>query len=157
MLNISIITASIPSIKKFLVDVQSGLMGVTISEMYEMTHSGGKPTQVLSGSRSRLDSKSGSRLGIFSNKSNKSQGMSGANSSQGGREHPDSEVRDGRYGNAAYAKPGKPREQIRETESVKGLKNNAIYQTVDYDVEYEHRSTELVEERPWSDGRDRSG
>lgn len=145
MLGVSIITACIPSIKRFLADVQSGLMGATISEQYEMTHSGGKATQLQSGSGTGgFGSKMASRIGgVMLSKSQDGSGMR----SQVGKEELDSASGGGAFGHVAFAK--RPRSQTREeeSESVKGLARNAIHQKIDYEVEYESRS----DERNWSD------
>nr|OQO32261.1 hypothetical protein B0A51_00509 [Rachicladosporium sp. CCFEE 5018] len=69
LLNVSIITACVPSTKRFFMEVQSGLMGVTISETYEMTHSGGKETRMMSSGsagRTKLGSVIAGRFGLTS-------------------------------------------------------------------------------------------
>jgi len=128
MLHVSIITACIPSIKRFLDDVQSGLMGATISEHYELTHTGGKSSQVQSGSGTGLGSKLASRLGV------KSQSTSRAEKSQ-----MESSSQEETFGNVAYARQSRSKPQADESESVKGLAQNVIHQKIDYDIEYEDR------------------
>ena len=137
MLNSSIITACIPSIKRFFADVQSGLMGVTISEQYELTHSGGKTMQTQNGTGgSWQNSRLGSKLGVLSRRSQVGSAM---HSQTGDKSVADAEPR---YGNTAQVKGGVGREHSRETESVKGLTQNVIHQKVDYDIDYERRSSE---------------
>ena len=142
MLNSSIITACIPSIKRFLADIQSGLMAVNISEPYELTHSGGKITGVEYGKGTGMfgSNRGGSRVGITSMKSN---GGNSAIRSRGEKDH--QELSEARYGNKAQVKVGSrnPRttshgnNQIRETESVKGLTDDVIMLSTEYHVEYE--------------------
>jgi hypothetical protein len=140
MMNLSIITACIPSIKRFFADVQSGLMGVTISETYELTHSGGKPTQLQSGSGTGMGSRLASRFGISQNKS---KGMSAPRSQlreNGGGSFTEAEIA---YGNKARASRGTQQPRTAETESIKGLTQNVIHQKIDYDIEYEERDNSL--------------
>ncbi|KAF2718477.1 hypothetical protein K431DRAFT_230852 [Polychaeton citri CBS 116435] len=146
MLNTSIITACIPSIKRFFADVQSGLMGVTISEQYEMTHSGGQATQTLSSTGSGFRGKIMSRLSVLSSNA---RGSSQNSSSKSGKVQTDSSTRSGQYGNLAHVKGGMMLEQVQETESVKGLTDNVIHQKIDYEIEFEEQS----EGRTSSQGR----
>lgn len=139
MLHISIITACIPSIKRFFADVQSGLMGVTISESYELTHSGGKNTQLQSTSGTGLGSRLASRFG---RSANRSHGASGTGS-QSGAENTGDYTSEGQFGSKARVRAGMTSPYLSpETESIKGLTTNAIHQKIDYDIEYEERESD---------------
>jgi len=139
MLHASLITACIPSIKRFLADVQSGLMGATISEQYELTHSGGKATQLQSGSGTGFGSRIASRLGGVSNSS---MGRSR------GRENEKDSTQEEIYGHRAFARQSRGKSHTEENESVKGLASNVIHQKIDYEIEFEQRGDEHI----WSDG-----
>lgn len=157
MLHVSIITACIPSIKRFLADVQSGLMGATISEQYEMTHSGGKTTQLQSGSGTgAFGSKLASRIGGVM--SSKSQGGGSGIRSQQEKSQLGSVNGDAALGTTTFARHGRSPAPKEESESVKGLARNAIHQKIDYEVEYEAYE-ERRHDRDWSDddGRARAG
>ena len=78
-----------------------------------------------------------------------------AGHSQGEKGHRDPSMGDGRYGNVAHVQGGKVREQAQETESVKNLTHDIIHQKIDYEIEFEERSTELSEGRTSSNVRDR--
>jgi hypothetical protein len=139
MLHLSIITACIPSIKRFFADVQSGLMGVTISESYELTHSGGKHTQLQSNSGTGLGSRLASRFG---RSANRSHGASGTGSQTGG-ENAGNYTSEGQFGNKARVRAGMNQPfHSPDTESVKGLTTNVIHQKIDYDIEYEERESD---------------
>ena len=130
MLNFSIITACIPSIKRFLADIQSGLMGVNISEQYEVSHSGGKATFISYGKGTGLGTKLASRLGMTTNKSMNNSGLRSR-----AEKDPDTIDLEEMRRNRTNIRGGKePRER---TESVKGLTDDVIMQTIDYKVEYE--------------------
>ena len=146
MLNMSIITACIPSIKRFLADIQSGLAGVHISEPYELTHSGGK--YVDYGRGTTFGSKVATRLGMSQGQSrNTSVGRSYGEKDPRSLNNMDLES-NMRSGNHNHIQGGRqdPRRgmgQVRETsESVKGLTDDVIMQTIDYKVEYEDGNTE---------------
>lgn len=162
MLNISIITACIPSIKRFLADIQSGLMGVNISEPYELTHSGGKATQLRYGQGTGLGSKIATRLGMSAGKSQSNSAIR----SRGEKDQRDVDLEDMRYTRGANLHPGHvgnnarahSNRNMRETsESVKGLTDDVIMQTIDYKVEYEDGNTEPSEGGRSSGGHERHG
>lgn len=96
-------------------------MAVSISEQYEMTHSGGKTVA------SRFD-----RSMHASSRSGRSRLRSEGN---------DAGMSDGPYHNHARIK-GNVKDEHRgmETESVEGLTRNAIHQRVDVDVNFEESS-----------------
>ena len=120
--------------KRFLADIQSGLMGATISESYEMTHSSGKPgPQSGNAGGMSLTSKLASKLGMSQQRS--------AVRSQNEKEGDQSITpTDEWYGARTQAHAGKMGERVEETESVKGLTEHAIHQRIDYQVEYEERA-----------------
>lgn len=131
--------------KRFLADIQSGLMGATISESYEMTHSSGKmaPQGGTYGGGTGIRSMLSSKLGM-----NGTQLRSKAQS-QSEKEPQIMTATDEWYAARSQAKGGP---HVRETESVKGLTEHVIHQRIDYDVEYEERATRLSESRT-SDGK----
>jgi len=139
-LGLSIVTGCIPSIKRFFMDVQSGLMGVTISESYEFSHSGGKATQLQSMSGTTKGSRLASRFGISNSRS---QGASGVGHSQQG--DPGDAVTEVQFSNKTRVRGGNKEEQKPETESIKGLTQNVIHQRFDYEVEYEERVRILMD------------
>lgn len=106
-------------------------MAVSISEQYEMTHSGGKGTHLRSNGSTAFD---------------RSRGMS----SRPGRSHLRSDEDDEAGYVSATDGPYHSRARIRgnvkdehkgiETESVEGLTRNAIHQRVDVDVDFEESS-----------------
>lgn len=129
--------------KRFLADIQSGLMGATISESYEMTHSSGKAApQIGSMSGSGIRSVIASKLGINTNRMR----MTSTRQSEKDTQHSITPADDW-YAPRSEAKSGKTPYTIQETESVKGLTNNVIHQRIDYDVEYEERGMRLSESR----------
>jgi hypothetical protein len=147
MLAMSFITACIPSIKRFLADIQSGLMGVNISEPYELTHSGGKyatGTQAgIYGKGTSLGSKVASRLGVTSITAGGRSANVSALRSRGEKDPNNlgSQVERGVYldtDNYNGRDIRGRRNDVHETsESVKGLTDDVIMQTIDYKVEYE--------------------
>jgi hypothetical protein len=151
MLNASIITACLPSIKRFLADLQSGLMGVNISEPYELTHTGGRYIQDY-GKGMSLGSRVASRLGI----STLTSGVGKSQNSSSGRS------RNEKLGDLESAMRSDPTNQrvsrnhhirggqntndtSKETDSVKGLTvtDDVIVHTIDYKVEYEDGNTDV--------------
>jgi hypothetical protein len=130
MLNTSIMTACIPSIKRFLTDIQSGLMAAGISEYYEHTHTGGKSgygTATYAKGTS-LGSKLASRLGVSSVSKSPSNSALRSRVDKDSRGKYDMDLEDIRRDTK------QPRET---TESVKGLTDDVIMHTIDYRVEYE--------------------
>jgi hypothetical protein len=68
MLNLSLITACIPSLKRFLADLQSGAMAVQVTEAFEMgiSQKGYLGAEHSAGSRTGLGSKLASKPGVKS-------------------------------------------------------------------------------------------
>jgi hypothetical protein len=149
-LNLSIITACIPSIKRFLADWASGLSKAEINEGFEMEVSAGKSRSggetgrtgygmgskgSMGGSRSGgIGGRLAPRLWGISGGSGMGKSMVGSMGSQRGREEGEIGLKDlGRSGGGAK---GGARE---ESDSVKGLTDGVIMYTKDYKVEYEDR------------------
>jgi hypothetical protein len=171
MLYLSIITACIPNLKRFLQDLQSGAMAVNITESFEMSVSkkvsssqgGGYTT----GSGTGFMSSTATKLGI------KSQTRSNIQTTG----HDKDDMEDLKYGygpgdersfsqghNINAHKFSTQRSTVERSESVKGLTDGIIYRTVDFKVEYEGRSSEGSESRPspphdasWLDSRNEEG
>lgn len=141
MLNMSIITACIPSIKRFLADIQSGLAGVHISEPYELTHSGGKYADYGKGTDfgSRIATRPGMSRNMSSGRSRGEKDLRNPNNMD-----LESSMRSGNhtYIQGGGQEPRRGQGRVRETsESVKGLTDDVIMQTIDYKVEYEDGNT----------------
>jgi hypothetical protein len=164
MLAMSFITACIPSIKRFLADIQSGLMGVNISEPYELTHSGGKNASTQAGTYGKgtsLGSKVASRLGVTSITAGGRSANASALRSRGEKDSSNlgSQVERGGYLDTDYNGReirGRRNDGHETSESVKGLTDDVIMQTIDYKVEYEDgQGTEgSIGERSSSRGRE---
>ncbi|RMZ86275.1 hypothetical protein DV736_g6498, partial [Chaetothyriales sp. CBS 134916] len=127
MLNTSIITACIPSIKRFLADMQSGIMAAGLSEHYEQTHSGGKGTYG-SHTHTRGLSFSG-KFGLSSSGSSGLRSRIEKNTRQ--EDHDVLKMK-----NIATRESG---------ESARRLTGNVILQTIDYTVEDESIATDNSE------------
>jgi hypothetical protein len=122
-LHASIITACIPSIKRFFMSAPSGLMGVQITEQYELTHASKKDTRstALSPNESRSEPRVGK--GTTSN----------TEQAAGNDIHcPTPEVYTGcdDVHSQTRVRGGVPSEQAEETESTRGLT---------YDLDHERR------------------
>ena len=161
MLNLSLITACIPSLKRFLADLQSGAMAVNVTEAFEMgvSQMGSSGRAYAMGSRSGLGSKLASKLGVTSQ--SRSVGIAGDSGEQNdmedlkygyghgsgqGRGH--AQRRLSSNGNPFAPAGAANRSTVERGESIKGLTENMIQRTVDFKVEYEGRSSEGYENRP---------
>lgn len=139
-MNVSIVTACIPSIKRFLADWASGLSGVIISEPFELEHSAGKSGIFNSSSYaagSGLGSKMATRLGLSSSSRdhNNSHLRSGDSHHENlnGRKQPIHAS-----GNrSAIVHAADPNDA---SDSVKGLTDGVIMHSIDYRVEYEDQN-----------------
>ncbi|KAJ9606421.1 hypothetical protein H2200_009382 [Cladophialophora chaetospira] len=149
-LNLSIVTACIPSIKRFLADWAAGLSAITISEPFELEHSAGKTgggsnTYALG---SGMGSKIAKTLGLSS--TSKAEITSTTRS----RNDPDDDGTLGPHTARNRTRATGGRQPDRESESVKGLTDGVIMHSIDYRVEYEDQN---VDHRDWnsrsSDGR----
>jgi hypothetical protein len=125
----SIITACIPSIKRFFMNSQSGLMGVQISEQYEMTHASKK------GNRSTISSQpdDGPSHPTNRHQSSNTERRLPHESAQHirSRVYTGTEEADRR----TRIRGGLPKDQADETESMKGLTSAAIHERREFTVE----------------------
>lgn len=114
-LNLSLTTACLPSIKRWLTDWAAGVANAGIMEPYELQHSSGHDNTSRSGYTSGLRS--------FGKSRSRSHDVSRPD-----KETPTMDIRYGREHDPAVGDDG---------DSKKGL-TDGILQTVDYHVEYEH-------------------
>ena len=143
-LNLSIVTACIPSIKRFLADWAAGLSAITISEPFELEHSAGKTGLGGSGGYaigSGMGSKIATRLGLSS--TSKAE-ITSTIRSRNDREDDDN-LRENNARNRSRNASG--RKPDGTSESVKGLTDGFIMHSIDYRVEYEDQN---VDHRDWS-------
>lgn len=121
VINLSIITACIPCIKRFLADLSTGMMSVNISEPLEMTMKNASISAATPNTTSNEKGRIGSR--IFSSFSkNRSQTHKSSISTSFDSDKPQQS-----QGTATGEK----------SESMKGLTDGVILQTIDYEVNYE--------------------
>ncbi|OQO06786.1 hypothetical protein B0A48_08574 [Cryoendolithus antarcticus] len=142
LLNVSIITACVPSTKRFFMEVQSGLMGVTISETYEMTHSGGKETRMMSfgsAGRSKLGSVVAGRFGLTARRDAIGSKISETRNSQSNEKRESYANMGGAIPNVARVRGGRAKDLTPESESVKGLTRDVIRQDIEFEVVSEDR------------------
>lgn len=128
-LHASIVTACIPSIKRFFMSAQSGLMGVQITEQYELTHDSRKGTRstALSQNESRSEPRVGK--GTTSN-TEQPTGHDAHHPSPGvytGSEEAQSRTR---------VRGGLPKEQAEETESMRGLTSDVIHERREFTLDF---------------------
>lgn len=133
-LHASIITACVPSIKRFFMSAQSGLMGVLITEQYELTHA----------------SKKGTRSTALSQNESRSEKSTTSNSEHVAghqAQYPSPAVYAGNEDvhSRTRVRGGLPKKQAKETESMKGLTSDVIHErreiTLDFaDAESRHSS-----------------
>lgn len=135
MISLSIVTACIPSLRRVLSELQTGMMAGTVSQFFELSVSGGNTssnpnTNGVYGSGSRTgDSKAGrSPLQSFKDTTTISQ-------SRAEREQ-DSNT-DLRFNFRNPKRAAAKQNAIERSDSVKNLTENAIVQTIDYEVRYE--------------------
>ena len=175
MLNLSIITACIPSLKRFLQDLQSGAMAVNITEAFEMSGASSKKVSLAQGGRgggpyaamsrttnnSNFASRTASKLGVKRHPKSKIQTSTAATTTTGYNRDDDDhtadlkrgyEVGDGHsFAQGHNDNPHKfstQRSTVERSDSVKGLTDGVIYRSVDFKVEYEGRSSEGSGSRP---------
>lgn len=137
MLSLSIITACIPSLRRVLADLQTGMMAGTVSQFFELSVSGGNASnatpQGVYGSGSRPgDPKTGygGRSPLQSFKEDTSVSRSRTE-----REHGSNTDLRFNFGSSKRTQAKQP--PIERSDSVKNLTENAIMQTIDYEVRYE--------------------
>jgi hypothetical protein len=120
----------------------SGLMGVTISEGYELSQTQGKGIQGASTAGKEPESRVLSRTGILSSKS---WALTRVGSGQ--QIEAAAAIGNGDYRNSTRVVAGAKKEQAHESESVKGLTDNAIHQRVEFEVEFEDGDSECRDSR----------
>ncbi len=146
-LSLSIITACIPSIKRFLADWAAGLSRAAINDSFELEH-----TVDRSRSGDNTHSQSPGRTGSLATKlglsrSGRAEVTSTSRSHVNGK---DSNI------NAHTQKPQRTRSED-TSDSVKGLTDGVIVHTMDYRVEYEdHELASLDGDGSTSSGRERA-
>jgi len=128
-LHASIITACIPSIKRFFMSAQSGLMGVQITEQYELTHASKRDTRsaALSQNESRSQPKRAK-----STTSNTEQVAAHDAQYPGPAVYTGSEDAHSR----TRVRGGLPKEQAEETESMRGLTSDAIHERREFTLDF---------------------
>ncbi|OCT54487.1 hypothetical protein CLCR_00856 [Cladophialophora carrionii] len=143
-LNLSIVTACIPSIKRFLADWAAGLSAITISEPFELEHSSGK-TGVGNSNTYAMGSGMGSKLATKLGLSSTSKAE--ITSTVRSRHDPDDDevLRDNTARNRSRGAGN--RQPDSTSDSVKGLTDGVIMHSIDYRVEYEDQTTD---NRDWS-------
>ena len=146
-LNLSIITACIPSIKRFLADWAAGLSKAEINDAFELEHSNGKSrsgNNTYAGG-SGLGSKLATRLGLSTG--SRAEVTSVSRSRDRDRDH--------NIDRMGGRRTGQPSPSGDTSDSVKGLTDGVIMHTIDYKVEYEESATAQRSESMSSSGRDR--
>ncbi|OAL30249.1 hypothetical protein AYO20_08823 [Fonsecaea nubica] len=140
-LNLSIVTACIPSIKRFLADWAAGLSAITISEPFELEHSAGKTGAGLTyAAGSGMGSKIATRLGFAT--------TSKAEITSTVRSRSDNDDDDTILNTSRNRSRGaNGRQPDNTSESVKGLTDGVIMHSIDYRVEYEDPT---IDHRDWS-------
>lgn len=115
VLSLSIVCSCIPSLKRVLVDLQTGMMAGTVSDFFELSVSGGhgNNTNTLYGSGGNYGSKSGYGMGSVVH--------SGNDTKKGDRDAPSMNFKT----------------RVERSDSLQNLRDNAILQTMDYEVKYE--------------------
>ena len=139
MLNLSIITACIPCLKRVLGDLRTGIMSVAIPEPFEMSVTGklsSRGVDAVSRSGPSMGSKIAARLGLTSSQQ-RSANKSTLNSSGGGS-------RDLEKSYKRRSEPG----AVERSESVKHLKEGVIVRQSDFTVEYDARGPAPGHGRP---------
>jgi hypothetical protein len=128
-LHASIITACIPSIKRFFMSAQSGLMGVQITEQYELTHASKKDTPSTALSQNESRSEPRVEKGKISN-IKQTAGHDAQYQGPGvctGSEEVHSRTR---------VRGGMPSEQAEETESMRGLTSDVNHEKHEFTLDF---------------------
>lgn len=137
MLNLSIITACIPCIKRFLADLSVGLTVIAVSEPMEMTVKQTSSNNPMRGSKTGSSSEGGFFSGLMSRSRTAPSSQLG---SRKGKSKPVNSSNEDPYSQRQDFQPDwatRSRPVIERSESVKGLTQNIIVQTIDYEVNYE--------------------
>ena len=150
MLNMSIITACIPCIKRVLTDLSGGITVVAISEPLELTAKRSDDDRLSSSAKKQSQS-----TGLFSPLLSRSRASLHRKSiGSRGRSVPGRD--EDEYSKKPDFQPDwatRCRPVIERSESVKGLRQNIIVQTIDYEVNVESDpSSSRVDDRDRSLG-----
>lgn len=138
VINLSIITACIPCIKRFLAELSTGMMTVNISEPMELTmknvssSGGGDPTSTRNGG------------GFLSSKLFSSRGKSQMNSQLSTTDHDTGEKHRSHATTFAPTNQSTNKICVERSESMKGLTEGVIMQTIDYEVNFEQARDSAV-------------
>lgn len=128
VINLSIITACIPCIKRFLADLSTGMMTVNISEPLEMTMKTASTSVTTPDSTTAEKSRLGSRLFSFSR-----------NRSRASKSHTSISIDLEKHHQPKLTPSQNTRTaKIGKSESMDALTEGVIVQTIDYEVNYEH-------------------
>jgi len=138
-LNLSIMTACVPFIKRFLADWATGMSAATISDPFELEHSASKSgvhshSQAYGYKESNLGSKNVSRLGLGGSRS-RAEVPSAVHSRSGG-----GGTDEVQYGAVGHQRKARESPSADTSDSVKGLIDDVIMHTVEYKVEFEERA-----------------
>ena len=151
MLNLSLVTACIPNLKRFLTDLQSGTMAVQITQAFEMdiSQKGSFGAQYSTGSTTGLEPKLAGKLGGGGKV--EQHDLEGLNYSYDHVPRHGCENAQGRLNsntNPFVPAGATSRSTVERSESIRGLTGNIIQRTVDFRVEYESRVSEGSDSRP---------
>jgi hypothetical protein len=148
MLNLAILTACMPSLKRLLDTFRSGTAAVTITGPYELSSSGG-----LASSETKAKFKAGIMSSVLSSR-NKSVVSGRHRTKSGGEKLQDLDISASKfsgYGHGdnlnnsnksriGHTSRAEGRNSIEQSDSVKGLTDNVIVHTMDYKVEFDRQS-----------------
>ena len=151
MLNLSLVTACIPNLKRFLTDLQSGTMAVQITEAFEMdiSQKGSLGAEYSTGSRTSLRPKLASGLdGGGKEVQHDLEGLNYSYDQVPGRGCGNAQGRLSGNANPFVPAGATSRFTVERSGSIKGLTGNIIQRTVDFKVEYESRASEGSDSRP---------
>ena len=133
-LSLSIITASIPSMKTFFEDLAAGVSAGVVNEAIELDHSTGRSLSKVNAHRQDFGSRGNSeaKLGLFS--TNRDKATSGNRSCER-RNHIGFDI----------CSPNSQRgPSLIDSSSMEGLTNGGITRTIEYHVESENASLESM-------------
>ena len=131
VINLSIITACIPCIKRFLADLSAGMMNVNISEPMELT----MKNLSSSGGRDPTSTRNGG--GFLRSKLFSARGRSQMDSHLSSHDHDAEKKHYSQAAGFAQAKQSTNKVCVERSESMKGLTDGVIMQTIDYEVNFE--------------------
>ena len=114
---------------RFFMSAQSGLMGVQITEQYELTHASKKDTR--SAALSQNESRSGKKVG--NGTSSNSEQVAGRDAQHSS---PAVYTGSGDAQSRARVRVGLPKEQTEDTESTRGLTSDAIHERREFTLDF---------------------